>query len=62
MRHMGSLKAYVSDFNVQKNVKSKMDDFLKKCNFLGWLQWWVVDALFNLPKFLEDEAWTIKIA
>ena len=50
MRHTGSLKAYVRDFNAQMNATPKMDEFAKKCIFLGKLQKWVVDALFKFPK------------
>ena len=62
MRHTGSLKAYVRDFNVQMNATPKMDEFAKKCIFLGGLQKWVVDALFKFPKPPEDVARIIKIA
>ena len=62
MRHTGSLKAYVQDFNAQLNVTSKMNKFTKKCIFLGGLQKWVVDALFRFPKLPEDVAGIIKIA
>ena len=53
MRHTGSLKAYVRDFNAQMNATPKMDEFAKKCIFLGGLQKWVVDALFKFPKLPE---------
>lgn len=62
MRHTGSLKAYVRDFNAQMNATPKMDEFSKKCIFLGGLQKWVVDALFKFPKLPEDVAGIIKIA
>ena len=62
MRHTGSLKAYVRDFNAQMNATPKMDEFAKKCIFLGGLQKWVVDALFKFPKLPEDVAGIIKIA
>ena len=39
-----------------------MDEFAKKCIFLGGLQKWVVDALFKFPKLPEDVAGIIKIA
>jgi hypothetical protein len=61
MRHTGSLKAYVRDFNAQMNATPKMDEFSKKCIFLGGLQKWVVDALFKFPKLPEDMADNIKI-
>ena len=61
MRHIGSFKAYVSDFNVQMNAISKMDEFAKKCIFLGGLQKWMVDALFKFPKLPKDVAGIIKI-
>jgi hypothetical protein len=61
MRHTGSLKAYVRDFNAQMNATPKMDEFSKKCIFLGGLQKWVVDALFKFPKLPEDVASIIKI-
>ena len=61
MRHTGSLKAYVRDFNAQMNATPKMDEFAKKCIFLGGLQKWVVDALFKFPKLPEDVAGIIKI-
>jgi hypothetical protein len=48
MRHTGSLKAYVRDFNAQMNATPKMDEFAKRCIFLGGLQKWVVDVLFKL--------------
>ena len=62
MRHTGSLKAYVRDFNAQMNVAPKMDEFAKKCIFLGGLQKWVLDVLFKFPKLPEDVAEIIKIA
>jgi hypothetical protein len=62
MRHTWSLKAYVRDFNAQMNVTPKMDEFAKRCIFLGGLQKWVVDALFKFPKLPEDVAGIIKIA
>src|ERR1700738_1744885 len=62
MRHTGSLKAYVRDFNAQMNATPKMDEFAKKYIFLGGLQKWVVDALFKFPKLPEDVAGIIKIA
>ena len=61
MRHTGSLKAYWRGFNARINVTPKMDEFAKKCIFLGGLQKWVVDALFKFPKLLEDVAGIIKI-
>ena len=61
MRHIGSLKAYVRNFNAQMNATPKMDEFAKKCIFLGGLQKWVVDA-FKFPKLSEDVAGIIKIA
>jgi hypothetical protein len=42
------------------NATSKMDEFSKKCIFLGGLQKWVVDALLKLPKLPEDVAGIIK--
>jgi hypothetical protein len=62
MRHTGSLKAYVRDFNAQMNATPKMDEFAKRCIFLGGLQKWVVDVLFKFPKFPEVVAGIIKIA
>ena len=62
MRHAGSLKAYVRDFNAQMNATPKMDEFAKKCIFLGGLQKWVVNALFKFPSLPEDVAGIIKIA
>jgi hypothetical protein len=62
MRHTGSLKAYVRDFNAQMNATPKMDEFAKRCIFLGGLQKWVVDVLFKFPKLPEDVAGIIKIA
>jgi hypothetical protein len=62
MRHTGFLKAYVHDFNAQMNATPKMDEFAKRCIFLGGLKKWVVDALFKFPKLPEDMAWIIKIA
>jgi hypothetical protein len=62
MRHTGSLKAYVHNFNAQMNATPKMDEFAKRCIFLGGLQKWVVDALFKFPKLPEDVAGIIKIA
>jgi hypothetical protein len=38
MKQMGSLKAYVCDVNAQMNATPKMDEFSKKCIFLGELQ------------------------
>jgi hypothetical protein len=61
MRHKGSRKAYVRNFNAQMNATPKMDKFAKKCIFLGGLQKWVVDALFKFPKLLEDVAGIIKM-
>ncbi|MGH3053573.1 MAG: hypothetical protein ACRDL7_01175, partial [Gaiellaceae bacterium] len=61
MRHTGSLKAYVRDFNAQMNATSKMDEFSKRCIFLGGLQKWVIDALFKFPKLPEDVASLIKV-
>jgi len=61
MRHTGSLKAYVRDFNAQMNATPKMHEFSRKCIFLGGLQKWVVDALFKFPKLPEDVAGIIKI-
>jgi hypothetical protein len=62
MKHTGSFKAYMLDFNAQMNAAPKMDEFSKKFIFLGGLQKWVVDALFKFPKLLEDVAGIIKIA
>jgi hypothetical protein len=62
MKHIGSLKAYVRDFNDQMNTTPKMDEFSKKCVFLDGLQKWVVDALFKFPKLPEDVAGIIEIA
>ena len=62
MRHTGSLKAYVRDFNAQMNATPKMDEFSKKSIFLAGLQKWVVDALFKFPKLPDDVAGIIKIA
>ena len=62
MRHTGSFKAYVHDFNTQMNATHKMNKFAKKCIFLGGLQKWVVDALFKFPKLPEEVAGIIKIA
>ena len=62
MRHTGSLKAYVRDFNTQMNATPKMDEFAKKCIFLSGLQKWVVDALFKFPKLSKDVVGIIKIA
>ena len=62
IRHTGSLKAYVHDFNAQMNATLKMDKFAKKCIFLGGLQKWMVDALLKFPKLPEDVAGIIKIA
>jgi hypothetical protein len=62
MRHTGSLKAYVHDFNAQMNAIPKMDEFAERYNFLGGLQKWVVDALFKFPKLPEEVARIIKIA
>ena len=61
MRHTGSLKAYLCNFNAQINATPKMDKFAKKCIFLGGLQKWV-DALFKFSKLPEDVAGIIKIA
>ena len=38
-----------------------MDEFAKKCIFLGGLQKWVVDALFKFPKISKGVAGIIKI-
>ena len=62
MRHTGSFKAYVCDFNAHMNATPKMDEFAKKCIFLGGLQKWVVDALFKFPKVPKNAAGIIKIA
>jgi hypothetical protein len=62
IRHTGSLKAYVRDFNAQMNATPKMDEFAKRCIFLSGLQKWVVDALFKFPKLSKDVASIIKIA
>jgi hypothetical protein len=35
MRLMGSLKAHVFDLNAPMNAKPKMENFAKKCIFLG---------------------------
>jgi len=35
MRVTGPLKAYVLDLNAQMNATPKMDNFAKKCIFLG---------------------------
>jgi hypothetical protein len=35
MRLMGPLKAYVLDLNAPMNATPKMDNFAKKCIFLG---------------------------
>ena len=44
MRHIGSLKANVHDFNAQMNATPKIDEFAKKYIFLGGLQKCVVDV------------------
>ena len=62
MKHTGSFKAYVRNFNAQMNRTPMMDKFAKKCIFLGGLQKWVGDTLFKFPKLLEDVAGIIKIA
>jgi hypothetical protein len=54
VKHIGSLKAYVLDFNAQMNATPKMDEFSKKSILLDGLQKWVVDALFKFPELLED--------
>ena len=61
MRHIGSLKGCVHNFNTQMKATPKMDEFAKKCIFLGGLQKWVVDTLFKFPKLPEDVARIIKI-
>ena len=62
MRHTGSFRAYVCNFNAQMNATPMMDEFARKCIFFGGLQKWMVDALFKFPKLLEDMARIIKIA
>jgi hypothetical protein len=62
MRHTWSFEAYVRNFNAQMNATPKMDEFAKRCIFLGGLQKWMVDALFKFPKLPEDVAGIIKIA
>jgi hypothetical protein len=52
VKHLGSFKAYMRDFNAQMKVTLTMDEFAKKYIFLGSLQKWVVDALFKFPKYL----------
>jgi hypothetical protein len=42
MKDIRSFKAYVCDFNAVTNATIKMDEFSKKCIFLGLLQNWVV--------------------
>lgn len=61
MRHTWLLKAYVYNFNAQKNATPKMDKF-SKCIFLGGLQSWMVDSLFTFSKFFENVVEIIKIA
>ena len=61
IKHIGSFKAYVHNFNTQMNATPKMDEFAKKCIFLGGLQKWVVDALYKFPKLPEDMVGSIKI-
>ena len=62
MRHPGSLKAYVREFNTQMNGTTKMDEFAKKCIVLGGVSKGVVNTLFKFPKFIEVVAGIIKIA
>lgn len=62
MRHTWSLKAYVRKCpNAQMNATPKIDEFAKKCIFLGDLQKWVVYVLYKFPKFPEDVTEIIKI-
>ena len=35
IRHNGSFKAYVQNFNAQMNATPNMDKFSRKCIFLG---------------------------
>ena len=37
VKHPGSFKAYVCDFNARMKVTLTMDEFAKKCIFLGRL-------------------------
>ena len=57
--HIGFPKAYVGNFDAQKNVRPMMDKFLIN-TFFWWVQRWVVDTLFNFPKFFEDVVDIIK--
>ena len=62
IRKTRSFMAYVCGFNAQMNATSKMDEFVKKCIFLGGLQKWMVDALFKFLELPKHMAGIIKIA
>ena len=49
-------------FNAQMNTTPKIDEFAKKCIFLGALQKWVEDALFKFPMYPSVVLGIIKIA
>jgi hypothetical protein len=52
MRLTGPLKAYELDLSAPMNATPKMDNFAKKCIFLGEKQKLVVDTLFKFPNLL----------
>ena len=62
MKHTWYSKGFLRNFNIQKNVTSKMDKIFKGgCIVLSGLQRWMVDSLFNFSKFLKDVAEITKI-
>jgi hypothetical protein len=62
MRLTGPRKAYVFDLNAPMNATPKMDNFVKKCIFLGEVAKVGGGCLVHIPKFLEDMVAIIKIA
>ena len=62
MRLTGLHKAYVFDLNAPMNVTPKMDNFAKKCIFLGEVAKVGGGWLVQFSKLLEDMVGIIMIA
>ena len=61
IKHTGSLKAYVPNFNAQMIITPQMDELSKKYIFPDGPHQYVVDAFFKYPELPKDVAGIIKI-
>ena len=62
MKHTGPLKAYVRNLNAQIHATPKMDNFSRKCIFLGGVVKVGGGRLVQIPRAFEDMAGIIKVA